>query len=133
MALAGELPPDASTASTGLRLNYIGEHAYGYSGDITPAGAADPDTVMLDFISGSGYIVGSLSWNCDNSTTPDEFYQFELNGEIIYFARYASAADASNDQPYDLILPPFSHLVVKMGNTGSSKMTATFTGRVYDA
>jgi len=32
MAMAEALPPDASTASTGLGLRYIGDWAYAFSG-----------------------------------------------------------------------------------------------------
>jgi hypothetical protein len=132
MAEAEGIPPTASTASVGLGIRYLGQHVYAFSGEIVPAGAAAADTVMLDFTSGSGYIVGLLSWQNDSSGSADEFYNFTINGTTFFNGRYANAVDASNDQPYSLILPPFTHLVIKMGTNGAGKMTVTLTGRVYD-
>jgi len=128
------IPVSASTASVGKGIRYLGtEHCYAFSGEVVPGGAGAADTVMLDFTTGSGYIVGLLSWQNDASSSADEFYNFTINGTTFFHGRYANAVDASNDQPYSLILPPFTHLIVKMGTTGASKMTATFTGRVYGA
>ena len=134
MTEADVIQPSASIASTGPGIRYLGKnHCYAFSGEVVPGGAGAADTVMLDFTTGSGYIVGLLSWQNDASSTADEFYNFTINGTTFFNGRYANAVDASNDQPYSLILPPLTRLVVKMGTTGASKMTATFTGRVYGA
>ena len=54
---AEPLPPDASIASTGLGIRYIGEHCYCYPGE---AQQLNSIVTILSFTTGAGYIVGEL-------------------------------------------------------------------------
>ena len=49
------VPANASVASTGLGIRYIQDWAYAFSGVVQANGA---DKTALDFISGTGLIVG---------------------------------------------------------------------------
>ena len=123
--------PTGEFTGTSLGLELIGNHAYAFSGEVVPGGAGAADTTMLSFKTGTYYLVAELSWQNDASSSADEFYNFTLNGATIFNARYANAVDASNDQPYTILLPPYSEFEVKMGTTGASKMTCTLVGRIY--
>ena len=56
------VPPEASVASTGKGIRYVGNWAYAHSGSVTnvDTGAA-AQTTILDFTSGSGFIVAKLA------------------------------------------------------------------------
>lgn len=131
MALAGELPPDASTASTGLGLRYIGEHIYGYSGIVS---VNDSETTMLETTSGSGYIVAKVTFNGLGAAEDFDHFVY-LNDQVVQLYRSEDRpARASNNIP--LIIPPFSKLKLSaqnVTNTGGRDQVVSIVGRVYDA
>ena len=59
------------TASTGLNLNVIGNHAYGYSGVLDVGGT---ETDLLSFETGNFYLVGTI-----------QFQYVELQGESFAY------------------------------------------------
>jgi len=139
MALAGELPPDASTASTGLGLRYVGTEpmfAYAYSGEITMSSSGSADTQMLLFETGSGLFAAKFQLGSSDATTSNAFVTVKFNDIIILNNIWAgsSASYQVVDMPYYLIIPPFTKVEVEVGSGGSGvKMTGLITGRVYDA
>jgi len=136
MALAEELPPDASTASTGLSLRYIGkEHCYAYSGLITDNDSGSAAIIALDFFSGSGYIDTKVSILSDEAGASALYIDIELN-DLIVFRSYLDASSGGGhqfDNPFYMIIPPFTHFVLKVGANSTVLFTAMLTGRVYDA
>jgi len=131
MVEAEGIPPSASVASVGLGLRYIGDHCYAFSGQKNATYASGADTTFLEFTSGDGYIVGKLSWSSVNQSSNVEFFQFFMNGEMIFDARFQHAEQATSEQPYQLLIPPFSTVIFKMGIVNNPPATMTFVGRVY--
>jgi len=127
------VPPEASVASTGFALRYIGDHCYAYSGQKNATYSAGADTTFIEFTSGSGYIVGKLSWSSVNQSSNVEFFQFFMNEQIIFDARFQHAEQATTEQPYQLLIPPLTKVTFKMGIVSSPAATMTFVGRVYGA
>jgi len=119
-------------AGTGTSLNYIGEHAYAYSGLV---GIPDTATTMLDFSTGNSYVNATFDYG--NSTTSGDDIQFKinLNGETIMVTHTRGPVNSSNAglQP-NLILPPFSRVQITGINFGSSTerlCVVSIVGRVY--
>ena len=128
------VPSNASVASTGKGLRYIGSHCYAYSGLITIPAVGEATTEMIAFTSGgSGYIAGELAWHSEASTSTDEFVIIKFNSVKIMQSRYSNAYYSSNDQPFGMIIPPFTDVVMLFGCDGGTDGTMTFTGRVYGA
>ena len=127
------IPVSASIASTGLGIRYIGDYAYAYSGQKNATYTSGADTTFIEFTSGAGYIVGKLSWSSVNQSSNVEFFQFFMNGEIIFDARFQHAEQATTEQPYELLIPPLSKVTFKMGIVNNPAATMTFVGRVYGA
>jgi len=135
MALAGGLPPDASTASTGLGLRYLGNWIYGYSGAV---GADDSETDLINAISGSGIIVAEVMFRYAgiNPEGDNYVYRVRLNGQMIlsylvdqtlenYAARHLAP----------VIIPPFTEIRLTAENTtdtSTHSQAALLTGRVYE-
>ena len=128
------VPSNASVASTGKGLRYIGQHAYAYSGGVNvPASTDEP---LLVFITGSGYIVARFQFtihekNYDDNST----FIVSLNDEAISFTETEDSETAGMDSPIILILPPFTKVKVTAFTTGSGDIDhgAMMTGRVYGA
>jgi len=138
MEKAEGIPPSASVASVGLSGRYIGQHFYAYSGQ-TAAGA-DADALLLDFTSGSGYIVGQFQFTyaTDTLQDADARYTIKLNGQIVirYWDFQELRAGGDPHQPLPMIIPPFTRVETLANNVGAGSgqlMCSIFTGRVYDA
>jgi len=136
MALAESLPPDASTASTGLGLRYIADWVYAYSGTVAVSSSANQH--LLDFTSGAGVIVGSVELHGAFAQIGQNQMNFKVffNEETILATFWEATLDASFlDYPTTLIIPPFTRCQMDMAqSSGADKnMQMTFTGRVYDA
>ena len=130
--LGGGNPVSGNPTGTGTSLNYIGNHAYAYSGLI---GIDDGAPVMLEFTTGNSYLTATFDYG--NSTTSGDDIQFKinLNGETIMVTHTRGPVNSSNAglQPV-LIIPPFSTIQVTGTNFCSSTeriCVDAITGRVY--
>jgi len=132
MLEAEGIPPTASTVVPGLSLNYAGDWVFAYSGLIAVPAVGAANTTMLSFNSGNGSILGKLSWHSEATTTEDEFIVIKLNGAEVMHTRYSHAYHASADQPYRMLIPPFTEVLMLFGNSSGTDATFTFTGRVYN-
>ena len=132
-------PVSASIASTGLGIRYIGDWAYALSGTV-PA-SQTPQTI-LDFTTGSGYIVGKF--NCSpvtNFTTVDgaeTTFQLSFNGEVVAIQMFHNNASDTGGNYWilNVFIPPLTAVKLEMdagSNTATYLGTAMFHGRVYGA
>jgi hypothetical protein len=134
MAEAEGIPPTASVASVGPRINYVGEWAYAMSGVIALSGSA---TSYLSFTSGSGIIVAQVQIFTDWEGLVDVpmTVQIFLNETGVIFERRASAGGnnyTGDEITYNLIIPPFTLVEVKLHSADAEEASAILTGRVYD-
>jgi len=142
MAMAESLPPDASTASTGLGIRYVGNWFYAYSG---LHDALDVSVTWLSFTSGNGILVGTFQLNTPvNASTPLDVAGLvaviKMNDIGICNLVVNPQGSPETVQPsfvtQDFIIPPQTKFTVDVtsdaediGDSGS----ALFTGRVYGA
>jgi hypothetical protein len=126
-------------SSTGTSLNYVGSHVYAYSG----AFAANTNTAIigpvLNFTTGSEYIVGKMTLNpcCEISSVDvaGTYMRIKLNDEQVAMAFTSSAAvDAPSVATIDLVLPPFTKVLVEVwaDSTDADDLgNVQFIGRIY--
>jgi len=130
--LGGGNPVGGSNPSgTGKGLNYIGNHAYAYSGEIAISASSSANTTMLNFQTGNEYIVGKLNFSNDSGGTSDVYIDIKIDSQVVFTARYSQAYQATNEQPLPILIPPFAKIEVIMGSDGNENMTAHYLGRVY--
>ena len=142
MTEADVIQPSASIASPGLGLRYIGkEHCYAFSGAVA---ALDSEQTILDFTTGSGYIVATLTMtgpimmNAANITTGFvRGYEVTFNSQTVGLYKVDSQAE---DMPSmieaEILIPPFTAVVLTCVDNGANadiQGTANITGRVYGA
>ena len=141
MAKAEGIPPTASTASTGLGINYVGDWVFAYAGLFD---SSTSEFEMLNFTTGAGIIFGEFTLNGSILFTADVHlggntgYKIEFNGEEISTVK----ADTTGDNPVPVsltqkvIIPPFTKVVLTCvggENSATERVSAYLTGRVYDA
>lgn len=136
MALAEELPPDASIATSGLTLRYVKDWVYAYSGVITLEGGNE--TELLGFRSGSGIIVANVVFYYSGDANYSVLYKGKLNTEIVtQFILGGNAIDGrQTGAPMPILIPPYtdcSFTADNVSNTSNIAQAVTLTGRVYDA
>ena len=123
----------SNPVGTGTSLNYIGDHAYAYSGTV-PIGASN--TTMLDFTTGSNtYIIAEIEFhgNIQGVGNSNTVFLIKIDGQDISHTQWNATVDHTMmDTPTRLILPPASRVEILMAQaSGSDKdFQATMTGRV---
>ena len=131
MILAEPLPPDASTASTGLGLRYIGkEYCYAFSGDVALSSSFQD---FLSFTSGSGFIIADINFAGDYNALGANYVQFniKLNGSSVFLSKM----ERNNSEWMNyakILLPPFTQVQIEgKVQDGTPAFTCIFVGRVY--
>jgi len=123
--------PQASVVQSGLGIRYVGENCYAYNN----ASATDSETALLEFVSGSGYIVGEFNFNKNSGDGDDIQYQIYLNDTVVqgWFHDYSARGFRNLVL---LTIPPFTKVKATATNDTSSTgrpIVLTFSGRVYGA
>ena len=116
----------ANPSGTGSSLNYIGNHAYAYSGTFPSTAAA---VTMLQFTTGSEYFTGNIDSGLSSG------FQVSIDGQVVSIMKTDSGAeDMPSNTIQELILAPFTTVKVERiasGGNATFLNTATFTGRIY--
>lgn len=131
--LGGGNPVGSNPAGTGQNLNYIGKHAYAYSGVVTDSGSGSAATTVLKFTTGNSYITAKLTLVNDETGSAAIYVRADINGETVLRSNYDSSASGSPpmDTPIHMLLEPNSTFELKAGSTASVDFTAFIVGRVY--
>jgi len=135
MLSGGNPTGGANPAGTGSSLNYIGNHAYAYSGVI---GSTSSVANLLDFTTGAEYIYVKtclFALAADAQSGVDYRFEVLINSEIIskqfLTGPQAGRQPADSDNLY-LIIPPFSRFQARAASSSGDKdYTVTVVGRVY--
>jgi len=120
------------TASVGKALNYIGRHAYAYSGGVA---GDNTEFTVLEFETNSQYIAGF--WRVGYATATYRNYLFRLlfnEIEVEEFELLTSQIQSNQQFQHELIIPPFTKVKVVAANTEDSttqSVNAIITGEVY--
>ena len=130
--------PEASVASAGKQLRYIGDHVYANSGQVSITNS--PVVSLLEFMSGSGYITAfwEVSYADTSGGVASDDYAFFLyfNDELLFNAGINSSSAGAIRNPLQILIPPFTKVIISAKNQTSSTehfCYAILTGRVYGA
>jgi hypothetical protein len=132
--LGGGNPVSSSNpVGTGQSLNYIGKHAYAYSGVVTDQSSGSAATTVLKFTTGNAYITAKLTILNDETSSASIFIRLDANGEQIIRSNYDSSASGGppTDNPIHLLLEPHSKYELKCGGSANVDFTALIVGEVY--
>jgi len=124
------------TGSVGLNLNYIGNHAYAFSGAIN---IDNTTATVLQFQLGSEYIVGQVQLGGEIAfMTADKVLGIEIliNGVTVINNQFLTVAGGGRTDlmdPIPMLFSPFDNVEVKINtnDTNDRKYQCTITGTVY--
>ena len=113
-------------------LEIIGDHCYAYSGNITDAGTSGPNTTMFNFKTGNFYVVGLFRWDTNNESPIVVDVRIKFNGAIIYDCEWnSSPTHGLSVNPLDVVIPPYTQVLMEFGASSSCEAAAQLTGRIY--
>jgi hypothetical protein len=126
--------PSGNPTGTGSNINYVGKHAYMYSGVVA---VPNSETKLLEAsVAANQYIVAKLQiFNGAVGSNDDFVYKVKINDEVIL--QYSIGQTTTNlytsDEPIELVIVGGSKLTITAENQAVSARdhTATLTGVVY--
>lgn len=129
---AGNTAGSGGTAGTGQGLNHVGDRVFAYSGVIIVNNVV---TTLLEFTTGSEYIVADFQFQYYDSAGDDAQYTIQLNGEVSTGYSITGGTQTSNSAGIlRMILSPYTKVVCTARNstdTSNHEQLVTMTGRVY--
>jgi len=128
------VPANASTASTGKGIRYIGKnHVYAFSGLIEPDNNFASPLTMLEFTTGAGAYVTQFNFSYQTSDVPSNkviYFRLTLNDLVVFqLTDYTNAAhtEALMAVQQKIILPPFTKVLVNVGNNNDGSIATYVT------
>jgi hypothetical protein len=124
-------------AGAGLELNYVGNHAYAYSGT---AQATTAEQTLLQFTSGSSTFVGRITCagavpNNGSGVASGAVSAFTLtfNGvEITRMKTETLQEDSPTFTEYPILIPPYTAVkLVVLSNATAGATSAMLVGKVH--
>jgi len=121
----------SNPSGTSGSLNYIGDHAYAYSGF---ADFTNSEVTFLEFTTGSEYsILQIMPCRRDNDSV-DSHTAVYINGEQVFVCVHRDGNRPQEPTPYMLLVPSFSKCEITMKNINNSNTltgAVMLTGKVY--
>jgi len=121
----------ANPTGTGSSLNYVGEHAFMYTGSVS---VGTSETTIAQFgTSGNTYLVGSWQPQILTNTTDDIQFQLYFNDQLIAMVVQTSTKDYSPFEEIEIIIPTDTRVKITGTNLGSGSKNcgSIIVGRVY--
>jgi len=131
----------ATFLAPNLGLSIAGNHAYAYSGTFE---SVNGEQTMLSFTTGNYYTVGTFTFNgpvrmAFATSGGNAVYQISFNDQVVALGRVdtiTSNTPPAQNQLQEVVIPPNTAvtLIARCGEDIATELiTATFSGRVYDA
>ena len=130
IAGAGNPTGGSNPAGTSQGLNYVGEHAYAYSGNLTVGSTGS--VTALKFATGNSYVVGKFSPQYNGNHSEDFLYTFILNGETLFVLTLKDQGNQVFNE-VSVIVPSYSDVTIEIepsGHTTDRSVSVLYTGRV---
>lgn len=122
----------ANPTGLGSGLNYVGNFAYGYCGNIASGSSGAEGTAFL-FVTGNSLFKGHVQFCYPTDATENMTYRIYFNDEVIQ--QWVSTGSLEPHQPQNpvyIIIPSFTTVKITCSSAGSARgQTGAITGRVY--
>ena len=124
----------SNPAGIGSGLNYVGDFTYAYSGPVNASSSTSADTLLLDFTTGSEIIVGTVDFQTTAVQNDPIYLTVLMNGAAVIQGIWDNSGNGQDHaDPFNIVIPSFSHIEVKWGIQGGAGADATcqVVGRIY--
>jgi hypothetical protein len=123
----------SNPAGTGTSLNYIGDHAYGYSGLVQTAGDNTYSTAM-EFTIGQNYVLAQVQLCPASGNADDLAFRMLIDGQAVGEFYTSNPPSEFNASPVPFLIPSYSKVTIEIKNGQGSTARDTYimiVGRVY--
>ena len=137
MLSGGNPTGGANPTGIGKTINYIGNHAYAYSGEVIVYNATQ---TMLEFETGNAYIMAKFSYGVDRNAALGGNKQIGFtismdSQKVMQVVTYTNSSHGilDFDNNYEILIPPYTRIKIE-SETDEADNIPTFamlTGRVY--
>ena len=121
-----------NVASAGKELNYLGQHCYAYSGEVS---GANTELNLLDFVSGKDYITGEVQIGSNAGENEDYVFKIYFNDVVVFSTLFGNQGHQNiGTWPIPLIIPPLTGVKISLDNiadTDSRTWTVGLTGELH--
>jgi len=121
-----------NVASVGKELNYLGNHCYAYSGEVS---VANTELNLLDFISGKDYIKAKIQVGSKAGENEDYEFKIYFNDVIVFSTLFGNQGHVNiGPWPIPLLIPPLTGVKISLDNlvdSDSRVWTVGLTGQLY--
>jgi len=117
----------------GKGLNYIGDHIFGYSGQVL---VGDTTTTLIETIMGSGYAVLELDFGTGSVSSRDMLWEVLIDEQKVY-GYVSSGTNQAGQNPANrikILVPGYAKFKITSENqtdTNTENQFVVITGRVY--
>jgi len=120
-----------NTASVGLNLNIIGDHAYAYNHS-----AVNNETVtFFEFETGNYYFVGTLGGGRNMKSLAETECTVQLNNVTAFFSKWENGAGQTLVMPMvaplPLVIAPYTKVKIFLENDANDTLSLVLAGRIY--
>jgi hypothetical protein len=117
----------------GTSINYIGNHAYGYSGSID---VNNTETTLLEFSTGQQYMISKIQFNYVSPDSDNIQYRVYINNEVVqtFQSDHANLTHVFPDSVLNILIANESRVKLTAQNVTSSSnrpQIVSLVGRVY--
>ena len=120
-------------AGAGKELNYLGNHVYAYSGEVS---VDDNETTLLSTTSGAGIIISKFYFpRLEVTAVSDDYlWTVKFNGVVIYRTQTTSSFQVPLRVGVKLIIPPYTAVTVtglNITDDSANNIGAIIVGKVF--
>jgi hypothetical protein len=117
----------------GTSINYIGNHAYGYSGSID---VNNTETTLLEFSTGQQYMISKIQFNYVSPDSDNIQYRVYINNEVVqtFQSDHANLTHVFPDSVLNILIANESRVKLTAQNVTSSSnrpQIVSLVGRIY--
>lgn len=136
---AGGNPTGGSFTGPAETLELLGNHIYGFSGNVTTPSSQGVTSDLLNFTTGNYYTVATLQPYYDNLDQGDNVkFSIEVGGIEIYSIQLSGSTTANvhrgDVQPIPIIVPSYTNITVTAANVTDNDpriVGIVLVGRIY--
>jgi len=124
----------ATFLAAGKGLSILGDHCYAISGEVQDGASGGANSTLFQFTTGNYYIKGIIDFANNISVNNQTFLALTFNG-VSVMAFDNDLEGTFQDQPVklDVIIPPYTQVIMKWGANATKEGYAVLTGRIYNA
>jgi len=115
-----------------LQFTPDNKYAYAYSGDVTSTTTESAGTTILRFTNSSEYLVAQVCLFTDDVSNGNKFVDIQFNGVSVWKGLFDNEP-AEQNQPFPLIIPPFTDFHFLYGDGNGGNITVVVTAKVKGA